>query len=196
MSIASTTDLDFTAAPFSAAAIGYINSVGASNNITFLGRYNAIDASNNQGWAITTTANTSFTSYLFNNNAIVGLNSSGQTPAVGDWMLGHSEDGTTRKIYVNGALNASGVGGINHAAASCSSGSAYTSEQTRFDLYIGACWDRVLSDAEMLLFNFDPLCILEPLDGGLQAAALGGLFLPSLLNGLGSGGAFFNNRLG
>lgn len=161
MSNASTTDLDFTAAPHSAAAVGYINSTGVANNITFLGRYNFVSSSDNQGWAITTNGNTDFRSFIFNNNASTALASTGVTPAVGDWTLGHSEDGTTRKIYVNGVLNNSATG-LNHTSPTCVSGTGYTSEQTRFDLYIGAAWNRVLTDQEMLLFHADPFSMFKP----------------------------------
>lgn len=165
LAAASTLDCNFTTPPWTVAAVGYLPSVPGTTSYLF-SRSNFVNSGNNVGWVLYYDSAT-FNCAILNNNAIGSyqLASSGVTVAGGDWTLAMSTDGTTRRFYINGTLNGSSTG-LNLTAASATTFNMSNNfSDTTFELGVGACWSRTLSDSEMRQFHYDPLCMTTSLFG-------------------------------
>lgn len=158
-----TTDLNFTSG-FTAACVVYVNQATNTGNPQIFGRFAYTDEATNAGWCITQNSGV-FGTLLMNNNGFGSyLQTGSASSTVGVHTVGFSADGTTKRIYVDGALDASTTSG-NQTAATGSG--AYvnalnaSSQANGTEVLIGCVWSRVLSAAEMMLFHQDPLCLLK-----------------------------------
>lgn len=147
-----------TAAPFTVMAHGYLNSATAYQGL--FGNSNFVDNSNNQGWVLQTgDPGSVFRGIMLKNNSNYQL--TGGTYSVGQWSLAMTGDGTTVRLYQNGAFQNSDVG-INQftAASSAVLQIGQTSGGNGWEFQCGAVWARALSDAEIRRFHYEPLCMV------------------------------------
>jgi hypothetical protein len=161
---AATADINFTTAPFSYAAVGFLATV-ALNFASLFGRLNYVDSTHCQGWLLQYSQSGALRSYILNNNDDQGLSTTGVSATAGTtWTVGATADGTTHRLYINGTQNNFSTSVSQQAASAstplqCGHASGGTS---LFEMHIGCAWSRTLTPAEMLQFHHDPLCMLTP----------------------------------
>lgn len=188
------TDLNITSGSFSIAGWGYVGSAVA--NYPPLIRSVYTDETHGSGYSIFARwhAGTDYVACfeVQNNNGVANSLCEGTTLLTpnSSHMVGGTSDGTTRTVYADGVAEGTTT---NNPSPATYAGTFYYGQRT----HIGCIWiGRVLSADDMKLFYDDPFCFIQPqVPFGIVKSAAG-FFAPSLLNGLGAGGPFFNNRLG
>lgn len=162
----SSADMNFSAGGFSAAVVCYLNLANNSGNPQIFGRFSYTDESTNAGWGITQN-NGVYGTLVMNNNGFASYLQTGSVAAtVGVHTVGLTVDGTTKRLYVDGALDTATATGNQVPAASPTgpyfNGLNASSQANATEVLIGCVWSRLLSAAEMLAFHYDPFCLLRP----------------------------------
>lgn len=145
---------------------GYVRVAGytQANQADFMSRYSYTSESNNDGWMIGGRDTGKWRFIIFNNNGQANYNAclSTTSRANGDWVIGGTTDGTTRRIWVNG-VNETSTGVNPNASSQTTNGVVNTSAATETQsLYIGAFWGRELFSQDWLAWNRDPWCLVRP----------------------------------
>jgi hypothetical protein len=153
-------ELNFASGAWTVGVFGEVANVTGSEQPALFGRSVYVDESNNQGWELGGASTGVWRFVAFNNNGFASYNLLGTgSRANGPVSLFGTTDGTTRRLYVNGLVEASTNN--NASIASASSGLYNSPGATEHQLlYIGYAWNRCLSAAEVLELSRNPYALL------------------------------------
>jgi hypothetical protein len=157
---AATTEWNFSSGPWSVAAYGHVTDVTGSEQPTLIGRNAYVSESDNQGWELGGVSTGAYRFLVFNNNGFANYNLNGSSSRVnGPVALAGTTDGTTRRLWVNGAEEANTA--LNANAASATAGLSNASAATEHQhCYIAYAWNRELSARDVAELARDPFALL------------------------------------
>lgn len=152
--------------PISALVQARVN--GTGNYCDLLANSSYTSETNNQGWGIqkrpSTDGKPGLCIYTFNNNGVSTYafqsSKNTETLAQGAWQVGYTNDGTTRRIYLNGNIDNSTATGVTMALPS--TGRVFLGVLQGWSTF-GAIWNRILLPSEYREMWRNPWQIMAPL---------------------------------
>lgn len=156
-------DCNFTAGPFSIATFQYTDVLNASYN-SIMGMSLYTNETTNTGWNLLVTASTDgspnhYNYQSFNNNggALYSLVSN-NVAIVGDSCIVCTNDATTRRMFVNGAADATTTNSLTMASTSAALNFGTSGAQ---NIYWAAIWKRALSIGEATFLSGNPWAMFK-----------------------------------
>lgn len=179
---ASAADLAFTSGGWAIAAFCHLGQVGATSgqNPSIFGNTSYTSESVNSGWGLAQQGNPApssavWTSFSFANNAFTSYALAGTSQAyVGDVFLGHTSDGTTRRLVVNGIQEATSALSPNPLSSSAVVSPSVPASGFFDGAYLLLAWNRDVTLPEWAWLNAEPYCFLRP-----RAVAVTGIVPPA-----------------
>lgn len=159
---AASAHLDFTSAPFSIWAYCYIgSSSGGFYSVFTRTRYGS--ESDNEGYGLETDSSNNFRFIIMRDNGAASYALNGSTFTSGFYNIAGTTDGTTKRIYNEGAQTNSSTGGnltpVSNTGGNLRFGEWATSANN--GTIIGAIWRRVLSADEIRALYQDPFQLVR-----------------------------------
>lgn len=155
-------DTAFVNGPWSVACWCRVDNLTAARQPNPWGQFNYVSETNNQGWFLGggTGSNGKWCFYTYRNtsSATYALNG-GSNRKAGDNFIVGTTDGTTRRLYVNGRLEASTTNNAN-AILNTTNGISNSSDLEQTPLYIGYAWSRCLTPNEINELLEEPYRVL------------------------------------
>jgi hypothetical protein len=183
---AATADLAFVSGPWSLAVYFWVPAALTSSQFSLtLGRYVYSSEASNSGWRLFLRNDASpgyeFDSFVNNGFASYSLRGGG-APTPGLHGIVHTSDGTTRRLYLDGALIATSTANLNPIATAGTLDNT-TSGGAAAPLLQGLGWPgRCLDADEILALNDDPWGMFLPPTTRRRVAIVATPYLPAIID--------------